>query len=117
MSLQTIIINSPLEKKDKDALLKRLETEGASESVLADIKSALQGFIDSGFKELGVAADMNDPRAKAIQTEFDEQVAQAQAEYEEEMENLNIDAAVAQAKANKALDAVQTDAIKAGLAA
>lgn len=117
MSLQTIIINSPLETKAKDALLKRLEAEGATEAVLADIKASLQEFIDSGFKELGVTADMNDPRAKAIQAEFDEQVAQAQTEYAEELENLNIDAAVAQAKANRALDVVQVNAMKAGLAA
>ncbi len=117
MSLQTIITNSPLEKKEKDALLKRLETEGATEAVLADIKASLQAFIDSGFKELGVTADMSDPRAKAIQAEFDEQVSRAQSELEEELENLNIDAAVAQAKANKALDGIQAGAMKASLAA
>ena len=41
----------------------------------------------------------------------------AQSEYEEELENLNIDAAVAQAKANRSLDVAQAGAMKAGLAA
>jgi hypothetical protein len=66
MSLQTIISNSPLEKKAKDALLKRLETEGATDSVLADIKASLKEFIDSGFKELGVTADEQKPFKRSL---------------------------------------------------
>ena len=117
MSLQTIVSGSPLAQEEKDFLLQRLEMEGATPDVVASIKAALQEYIDAGFKTLGVAIDPNDPKVQAVQQQFDQDVAAAEAEYNEEMENLTIDAAVAQAKANKAIDGVQAGAIKAQMAA
>jgi len=116
MSLQTIISNSPLEQDEKDFLLQRLDMEGATPEVIASIKTALQEFIDSGFKDLGVAVDPNDPKAQSISDQFKEGVAAAEAEYNEEMENLSIDAAVIQAKTNKTIDTIQINAMKASMA-
>lgn len=115
MSLQTIISNSPLEQDEKDFLLQRLEMEGATPEVITAIKAALQDFIDSGFKDLGIALDPNDPKVQSISDQFKAGVAAAEAEYNEEMENLAIDGAVIQAKANKAIDAIQINAMKAGM--
>lgn len=117
MSLQTIISKSPLSDEDKNALLDRLQEEGATQEVLTAIKASLQEFIDSGFKQLGVEVDPNDPRMKAANDDFNTEIAAAEAEYNEEMENLSIDAAVIQAKANKALDSIQINAMKSQMAA
>ena len=117
MSLQTIVSESPLAQEEKDFLLQRLEMEGATPDVVASIKAALQEYIDAGFKTLGVELDPNDPKVQAAQQQFDTDVATAEAEYNEELENLTIDAAVVQAKANKASDGVQASAIKAEMAA
>jgi hypothetical protein len=116
MSLQTIVSNSPLADDVKEALLTELLTDGATDDVVAKIKDALQEYIDSGFKVLGVEADPNDPKVKAAQAAFDEEISAAEAEYNEEMENLSIDAAVIQAKANKDIDTMQISAMKAQMA-
>lgn len=117
MSLQTIVSGSPLKQEEKDYLLQRLEMEGATPDVVASIKAALQEYIDAGFKTLGVELDPNDPKVQAVQQEFEAGVAAAEAEYNEELENLTIDAAVTQAKANKAIDGLQAHALKAQMAA
>ena len=117
MSLQTIISNAPLAEDVKERLLTKLLTDGATADIVAEIKDELQAYIDAGFKTLGVQPDPNDPKVKAAQKEFDDEVAAATAEYNEEMENLSIDAAVLQAKANKDIDSMQADAIKASIAA
>ena len=117
MSLQTIVTKSPLPQKQKDTLLARLLNEGPTEDVLHEIKTALQSFIDSGFKELGAELDQNDPRIQTVNAQFDADVAEAQSQFEEEIENLKIDAAVAQAKANKSMDTIQIQNMKAKMAA
>lgn len=117
MSLQTIISSSPLSDTDKKALLNRLQTEGATPDVVGSIKEALQEYIDAGFKTLGVEVDPNDPGVAAAQKHFDDEVASAEAEYNEEVENATIDAAVVQAQANKAIEGLEVDTIKAKMAA
>jgi hypothetical protein len=117
MSLHTIITNSPLSREQKDDFLARLDSEGQTSALLAEIKDALQEFIDSGFKDLGVELDQDDPRVKAANAQFDAAVADAQQEFEENMENVTIDAAVLQAKANKAIDTMQINAMKAQMGA
>lgn len=117
MSLQTIVTNSPLTQDEKDFLLQRLELEGSTPEVIAAIKEALQEYIDTGFKSLGVTLDPNDPQVQATQQKFQEEVAAAEAEYNEQMENIAIDAAVLQARANKSIDGVQADLVKASIAA
>ena len=117
MSLQTIVSNSPLPDDIKERLLTKLLSDGATDEVVAEIKDALQEYIDAGFKTMGVTADPNDPKVKAAQQAFDEEISAAEAEYNEEMENLSIDAAVIQAKANKDLDTVHIQTLKSGLAA
>jgi len=117
MSLQTIITDSPLSAEDKKALLDRLQSEGATADVVGSIKEALQEYIDAGFKTLGIEADPNDPGVVAAQKHFDEEVASAEAEYNEEVENATIDAAVVQAQANKAIEGLEVDTIKAKMAA
>lgn len=121
MSLQTILTDAPIAEDVKAELLERLDAEGATPDVVAAIKSALQEYIDAGFKTLGIELDPNDPKVQAAQKQFDDDVAAAEAEYTEEMENLAIDAAVVQVQGNKALDGLQasalTSALKAQLAA
>ncbi|MEK7632831.1 MAG: hypothetical protein AAB473_03495 [Patescibacteria group bacterium] len=117
MSLQTIISSSPLSDADKKALLNRLQAEGATPDVVGSIKEALQEYIDAGFKTLGVEADPNNPSVISAQQHFDEEVASAEAEYNEDVENATIDAAVAQAQTNKAIEALEADTIKAKIAA
>lgn len=117
MSLQTIVSNAPLADDIKEYLLTKLLADGPTEEVVTEIKDALQAYIDSGFKTMGIQIDPNDPAVKAANDEFTREVEDAKAEYEEEMENLTIDAAVIQAKANKDIDAMQADALKAQMAA
>lgn len=117
MSLQTIVTNAPLDEEVKSLLLERLEEEGPTDDVIASIKAALQEHIDAGFKTLGISVDPNDPVIQKAEEEFTETVQKAEAEFNEKMEDLSIDAAVAQAKANKQLDALQVQAIRAQLAA
>ncbi len=117
MSLQTILTDAPIAEDVKAELLARFTNEGATPDVVAAIKAALQEYIDTGFKTLGIELDPNDPQVKAAQQQFDTDVAAAEAEYTEEMENLSIDAAVVQAQANKALDTMQADALKAQMTA
>ncbi len=115
MSLQTILTDAPIADDVKAELLARLSEEGATPDVVAAIKTALQEYIDAGFKTLGIELDPNDPQVQAAQKQFDTDVAAAEAEYTEEMENLSIDAAVVQAQGNKALDGLQASALKAQL--
>ncbi len=117
MSLQTILTDAPIAEDVKAGLLARLDDEGATPDVIKAIKDALQEYIDTGFKTLGIELDPNDPKVKAAQQQFNADVAEAEAEYTEEMENLSIDAAVVQAQANKNLDTMQADALKAQMAA
>lgn len=117
MSLQTIVTNAPLAEDVRAYLLERIEKEGATEDVLATVKEALQAYIDAGFKAEGVVIDNDHPTVVAAQQTFAEEVADATAEFTEETENLAIDAAVEQAKANKALDRLQAGAVKAQMAA
>ena len=117
MSLQTIVSSSPLSDADKKALLNRLQTEGATLDVVGSIKEALQEYIDAGFKTLGIEADPNDPGVVAAQKHFDEEVASAEAEYNEEIENAAIDAAVVQAQMNKVIENLEVDTIKTKMAA
>lgn len=116
MSLQTIVTGSPLTQDEKDFLLQRLELEGATPDVVAAIKAALQEYIDAGFKTLGVALDPNDPKVQAIQQQFEEDLAAAQSEFTEELENASIDAAIVQAQAGRKLDALQAGAVKMQMA-
>ncbi len=116
MSLQTIVSNAPLAEDVKERLLTKLLSDGATEDVVAEIKYELQAYIDAGFKTMGVEVDAQDPRVKAANDAFTKEIAAAQAEYNEEIEDLNIDAAVIQASANKDIDAIQADALKAQMA-
>jgi len=117
MSLQTIVSESPLSAEDKKELLQRLELEGATPDVVAAIKAALQDYIDSGFKTLGIEPDPNDPRIQAIQSKLEQDIAAVHDEYTEELENLSIDAAVAQAQGNKKVEKLQVDLVKMQMAA
>jgi hypothetical protein len=117
MSLQTIISSSPLAEDQKEFLLQRLELEGATPAVITSIKESLQEYIDAGFKKLGVELDQNDSAVKAVQQKFQADITAAEAEYNEELENVSIDTAISQAKANKGLNAIQVDTIKASIGA
>ncbi len=117
MSLQTIVTNAPLDEDVKQALLERLEEEGATDDVIAAIKAALQEHIDAGFKTLGIEVDPNDPVIQKAGADFTKAVTQASTTFEEKMEDLSIDGAVAQAKANKKLETIQVQAIRAQLTA
>lgn len=117
MSLQTIVQNAPLDAGVKQGLLAQIANDGDTPETRAIVKDALQEYIDAGFKKLGVELDPNDPKVKAITDELNTAIDEAESELAEELENLNIDAAVAQARANKTLDGIQVDAMKANLAA
>lgn len=112
MSLQTIVSNAPLADDVKAQLLARLAEEGNTEEVVAAIKVALQDHIESGFKALGVTLDPSDPQVKAIDDKFKAEVAAAEKDYNDKMDDLSIDAAVIQAQANKEIDTVQAKMVK-----
>ncbi len=116
MSLQTIVTNAPLAEDVRAYLLERIEKEGATADVLATVKEALQAYIDAGFKSEGIEVNAKDPVVVTAQQAFAEEVAEATAEFTEETENLAIDAAVEQAKANKALDRLQANTVRAQMA-
>jgi hypothetical protein len=117
MSLQTIVQNAPLDPKTKQSLLDQIANDGDTPETRAVVKDALQDYIDAGFKKLGVELDANDPKVQTVTNQLNAAMNDAENELNEELENLNIDAAVAQAKANKALDGIQVGAMKANLAA
>lgn len=117
MSLQTIVQNAPLDPKVKQGLLDQIANDGDTPETRAVVKDALQEYIDAGFTTLGVELDANDPKVQAVTTQLNASLDEAEAELNEDLENANIDAAVAQAKANKALDGIQASAMRASLAA
>lgn len=116
MSLQTIVQDAPIAENEKKNLLDRIAREGSTPEVVTAVREALQSYIDSGFKALGVEPDPNDPKVQAIADQLNADIDEIEAGFEEELENLNIDAAVAQAKANKTLDSVEAQALKAKMA-
>lgn len=117
MSLQTIVQNAPLDPKVKQGLLAQLANDGDTPETRAIVKDALQEYIDAGFKKLGVELDPNNPKVQAVTNQLNSALDDAENELQEELENLNVDAAVAQAKANRSLDGLQAGAMKASLAA
>lgn len=117
MSLQTILQKAPLATKTKQTLLNRIAEEGETAEVTQAVKDALQEYIDSGFKTLGVAADPNDPTIASITSTLNNELDAIENELQETLENLSIDAAVTQAKANKMIDTAGIAGMKAKMAA
>ncbi|KKW30544.1 MAG: hypothetical protein UY72_C0009G0007 [Candidatus Uhrbacteria bacterium GW2011_GWD2_52_7] len=112
MSLIDIINSSPLADDQKTALVERVEAEGATPDVVADVRAALQEYIDGGFQTLGVEVDVNDPAVKAATEKMEQEIAAAEADFNDSMADIDAEAKAVQQAIVKDADKIQANMIK-----
>lgn len=112
MSLIDIITSSPLAEDKKAELVARIETEGATPEVVADVRAALQEYIDGGFQTLGVHMDPNDPGVKEATEKMEQEIAAAEADFTEKIADVEAEAKAVQQAIVKDADKIQANMIK-----
>lgn len=113
MSLIDIVNSSPLSDEQKTYWTGRVEAEGQTPEVVAGIREALQEYIDSGFQKLGVELDPNDPNVKEEYKKMEDEVAAAQADFDEKMADIEAEASAVTQAIAKDIDKIQADVVKA----
>lgn len=113
MSLIDIINASPLASDQKAMWTERIQAEGASPEVVAGVREALQEYIDSGFQKLGVVLDPNDPSVKAASEEMETQIAAAEADFNDNIADIEAEAKAVQSAVTKDADKIHAEMIKA----
>lgn len=113
MSLITIINDSPLAADQKTMWISRIETEGATPEVIAGVREALQEYIDGGFQKLGVAMDPNDPGLVAASNKMNSELTAAQSDFNDSVADIEAEAKAVQSAVTKDAEKVQANMIKA----
>lgn len=103
---------SELDAEQKQTYLALLDSGESALVVLDEIDKLLQNQLDQEFREVGISMDENDPEYVAKQKEMEEEMANAQAEYEKAMGEVEKGAAEIQASLAQEMDEVSIKALK-----
>ena len=110
-----LVQDSDLSAAGKNTWISRIREEGLTQSLVDDLKGALQIEIDSGFEKLGI--DISDtPEFKAQEAAMVKEVEAAKGDYDQKMALLASQVKQAEADAMKAVDDIKIQAVKSSIA-
>ena len=106
-----------LSEEEKNNYIKQLQEGKSYDEVIDDIQTKLQEKIDAIFDSEGITVDENDPEYQAKKKELDDEIAAAEAEFNQGMASLEEEASKFQGEVSKELDEAQLEDVRARLSA
>ncbi len=104
--------NEELNEEEKSHFLKQLQDGKDPEEVMDEIEDKLQGKIEDIFISQGVGADENDPEYQVKKKEMEDQIASAEAEFNQTMSEIEKETDQVYVDTSKEIDEVKLEEVR-----